>query len=149
MRAILQVTLFLSLFSSPLLAQVAVFWQPGFPTVASQPIDRATLSTALNGLNPTFLDLRALQSPGALSNSKLLVLPYGSVVPTDNWKTIEAYLQRGGNLLVLGGQPLRVPVTQIDGNFVQGRPQDSYSRILDVRHTYEVPVSKDAHFTWR
>ena len=118
------------------MAQVVVFWQPGFPTVASQPVDRATLSATLH---PVFLDLKALQAPGALEKAELLVLPYGSAVPTDAWKAIEAYLQHGGNLLVLGGQPLRVPVTQVGATFVQGRPQDTYSRALDLRHTYEVP----------
>ena len=47
MRLILQVTLLLSFVSFPLVAQITVFWQPGFPTVASQPLDRATLSAAL------------------------------------------------------------------------------------------------------
>jgi hypothetical protein len=112
-------------------------------------MDRAALSTALHDLNPTFLDTKALQSPGALAKTELLVLPYGSAVPTDDWRAIEAYLQGGGNLLVLGGQPLRVPVTQAAGTFVQGRPQDTYSRALDLRHTYEVPVARDAHFAWR
>ena len=51
MHSLLRVTLFLLLLSSPLVAQVAVFWQPGFPTVASQPLDRATLSAALNDLH--------------------------------------------------------------------------------------------------
>jgi hypothetical protein len=149
MRTILGVTLLLPFLSSPLLSQTVVFWQPGFPTIASQPIDRATLSTALHELNPTFLDTKALQAPGALANTELLVLPYGSAVPTDDWKAIEAYLQGGGNLLVLGGQSLRVPVTQAESTFVQDRPQDTYSRALDLRHTYEVPVAHDAHFAWR
>ncbi len=149
MRTTLKVTLFLVLTSSSLLAQVTVFWQPGFPTVASQPMDRPALATALSELKPAFLDIKALQVPDALSNTELLVLPYGSAVPTDGWKAIETYVQKGGNLLILGGQPLRVPVTQIEGNFVQGRPQDSYSRALDVRHAYEVPVPKDARFVWR
>jgi hypothetical protein len=146
MPALLLVTVLLSLLSSSGMAQVVVFWQPGFPTVASQPVDRATLSAALH---PDFLDLKALQAPGALENCELLVLPYGSSVPTDAWKAIEAYLQHGGNLLVLGGQPLRVPVTQVGATFVQGRPQDTYSRTLDLRHTYEVPVARDAHFAWK
>ncbi len=153
MHTLLRVTVLLSLLSSPLVAQVAVFWQPGFPTVSSQPLDRSTLSAALNDRQPSFhlsvLDLKALQAPGALANTELLVLPYGSAVPTDAWKAIETYLQLGGNLLVLGGQPLRVPVTQVDGNFVQGRPQDTYARALDLRHTYEVPVPRDAHFAWK
>jgi hypothetical protein len=103
MRTILGVTLLLPFLSSPLLSQTVVFWQPGFPTIASQPLDRGTLSAALQGLNPAFLDTTALQSPGALANTELLVLPYGSAVPTEDWKAIEAYLQSGGNLLVLGG----------------------------------------------
>jgi glycosyl hydrolase family 42 (putative beta-galactosidase) len=147
MRRLLAVTAFLSFLSSAGVAQVAVFWQPGFPTVASQPLERATLAAALT--DPSFLDLKTLQAPGSLENAELLVLPYGSSVPTDAWKSIEAYLQHGGNLLVLGGQPLRVPVTQVGASFVQARPQDTYSRALDLRHTYEVPVAGDAHFAWR
>ncbi len=145
-HTLIRLALFLLLVSPIGLAQVVAFWQPGFPTVASQPLDRATLSATLH---PTFLDLKALQAPGALDNTELLVLPYGSGVPTDAWKAIEAYLQHGGNLLVLGGQPLRVPVTQVGATFVQGRAQDTYSRALDLRHTYEVPVARDAHFAWR
>ncbi len=146
MPALLLVVVLLSLLSSSGMAQVAVFWQPDFPTVASRPVDRATLYAALH---PDFLDLKALQAPGALAKCELLVLPYGSSVPTDAWKAIETYLQNGGNLLVLGGQPLRVPVTQVGATFVQGRPQDTYSRTLDLRHTYEVPVARDAHFAWK
>lgn len=148
-HALIRVAFFLLLFSPPLVAQVVVLWQPGLPTVASQPVERSTLSAALNDLHPTFLDVKALESPTALEKAELLVLPYGSAVPTDDWKTIEAYLQRGGNLLVLGGQPLHVPITQVGATFVQGRPQDTYARSLDLRHTYEVPVSQDTHFAWR
>jgi hypothetical protein len=125
MHALLRVTVFLLLLSSPLVAQVVVVWQPGFPAVSSQPLDRSTLSAALIDLHSKFLNLQALQSPGALANTELLVLPYGSAVPADAWKTIEAYLRHGGNLLVLGGQPLRVPVTQADGTFIQGRNSSS------------------------
>ncbi|MGA3222496.1 MAG: beta-galactosidase [Acidobacteriaceae bacterium] len=146
MPALLCAALFLLLLSPHGVAQIAVFWQPGFPTVASQPVDRATLAAALH---PAFFDLEALRSSGALDNTELLVLPYGSAVPTDAWKAIESYLQHGGNLLVLGGQPLHVPVTQTGATFTQDRPQDTYSRALDLLHTYEVPVARDAHFAWR
>ena len=37
--------------------------------------------------------------------TSLLVLPYGSAFPEQVWPDIYAYLQRGGNLLVVGGQP--------------------------------------------
>jgi hypothetical protein len=149
MRTLFRVTVFLLFLCSPLVAQVSVFWQPGFPTVSNQPLDRATLSAALNDPHLAFLDLKALQIPGALAHTELLLLPYGSAVPTDAWDAIEAYLQHGGNLLVLGGQPLHVPVTQVDGTFAQGRPQDTYARVLDLRHTYEVHVPRDAHYAWK
>lgn len=37
--------------------------------------------------------------------SRLLVLPYGSSFPEEDWSAIYSFLQRGGNLLVLGGRP--------------------------------------------
>src|ERR1700759_4866153 len=128
-HALLRVAFFLLLLSPPLVAQVVVFWQPGFPTVASRPVQRSTLSAALNDLHPVFVDLKALASPGALEKADLLVLPYGSAVPTDAWQAVGNYLEHGGNLLVLGGQPLHVPVTQAGAIFVQRRPQDTYSRV--------------------
>ena len=147
MPALLRAALFLLLLAPHGVAQIVVFWQPGFPTVASQPVDRATLTAALH---PAFLDLEALRAPGALDNTELLVLPIcNSAVPTDARKAIESYLQHGGNLLVLGGQPLRVPVTRAGATFTQDRPQDTYSRTLDLLHTYEIPVARDAHFAWR
>jgi len=140
-------TLFLP--ALPMQAKVVVFWQPGFPTVASQPIEKETLDKALDGMQPVFADEAALDAPDTLANCELLVLPYGSAVPVEAWKSIEHYLDAGGNLLVIGGQPLRVPVSLVDGRFVAASPQDTYSRALGFRHTYEVPVPSDAKFQWR
>lgn len=134
---------------SPVLlaAKTVVFWQPGFPTVDSDPVDRNALSQALDGA--IFADLKALDDPATLDGVDLLVLPYGSAVPTDAWKAIRAYLQAGGNLLIIGGQPLHVPVTQADGKFVRDAPQDTYARALQFNHTYPVPVSSSAKFEWK
>jgi hypothetical protein len=118
------------LLPSPLFAKTVVFWQPGFPTFSSQPVERDALERALDGLDPQFLDLESLSDPAALKDTDLLVLPYGSAVPTDAWKAIEGYLHAGGNLLVVGGQPLHVPVSQADGKFVAAFPQDTYARSL-------------------
>lgn len=141
--------LFLTLLPSVSFAKTVVFWQPGFPAIASEPIDQATLNQALEGLAPVFADIATLNAPGTLAHADLLVLPYGSAVPADAWKSIAQYLDAGGDLLVLGGQPLRVPVTFNNGSYQAGRPQDSYSRVLGLRHTYEVPVPQDASFRWR
>lgn len=137
------------LLPSSLFAKVVVFWQPGFPTVASQPIEQVTLNNALQGMSPQFVDLQNLSDPATLEGVDLLVMPYGSAVPTGAWKSIEQYLRTGGNLLIIGGQPLRVPVTRVSGKFLEQRPQDRYSRAMDFRHTYEVPVAKGSKFAWK
>ena len=130
-------------------AKVVVFWQPGFPTVASQPVSRGALEQALEGAQPVFAGLDALREPATLAGADLLVLPYGSATPVDAWAAIHGYLGAGGNLLVLGGQALRVPVTAAGGQFVAARPQDIYSREIGVRHTYEAPRRDGAKFAWR
>jgi hypothetical protein len=110
---------------SQLQAKVVVFWQPGFPTVASKPVDRASLDKALLGQEPVFVDEVSLAALETLANTDLLVLPYGSAVPVEAWRHITRYLDEGGNLLVIGGQPLRVPVTLVNGQYIAGSPQDT------------------------
>ncbi len=153
MRRFVWILLSTLLFSFPLQAKVVVFWQPGFPTLASQPVDRASLGKALAALDPApelvFADEAMLALTETLSDAELLVLPYGSAVPAGAWKSIEQFLDGGGNLLVIGGQPLRVPVRFVDRQYVADSPQDTYSRVLGFRHTYEVPVPQDAVFRWK
>jgi hypothetical protein len=139
----------LLLLSLPLSAKVIVFWQPGFPFVDSQPVERVSLQHALDGLQPEYADLAALRGAKVLDAADLLVLPYGSAFPADAWATIAHYLAGGGNLLVLGGQPFRVPVRQIANGFTPEFAQDTYARALGFPHTYEVPFPKDATFVWR
>lgn len=138
-----------ALLPATLTAKTVVFWQPGFPTVASEPVERAALAQALAGMDAQFADLKSLNDPAALVDADLLVLPYGSAVPCAAAKAIEGFLSAGGNLLILGGQPFRVPVNEVEGKFVESAPQDTYSRALEFRHTYEVPVPADARFAWK
>ena len=83
-------------------AKTVVFWQPGFPAVDSSAPDEATLRAAFVGAE--FAD--AAQLPEALTDeAELLVLPYGSAWPEADWAAILTYLDRGGNLIALGGKP--------------------------------------------
>jgi Beta-galactosidase len=150
-RPLLRLLLALALFvcgSSPLLAKTVVFWEEGFPTVDSEPIPHAALTQAL-GEDAVFAGIDGLRDPAALANADLLVLPYGSAFPAEAWSAILGYLQGGGNLLTLGGQPFRVPVRASGGGFQQGRPQDAYSLELGIRHTYEVTVGRASKFAWK
>jgi len=149
MRNLINAVILVCFSTFPAAAKVVVFWQPDFPTVSTQPVARETLAAALAGLDPVFLGIDQIADPAALAGADLLVLPYGSAAPVDAWGAITTYLRKGGNLLVVGGQPLRVPVTRIDGKFVEGSPQDNYARDLGLQHTYEVPVPPGARFAWR
>ncbi len=135
--------------AQPAQPHIVVLAQPGFPSVASEPVPRATLTGAL--ARPTFATVAELRSGSALEGASLLVLPYGSAVPVAAWPQIEQFLHKGGNLLLLGGQPLRVPVLgDKEGEFTQEAPQESFSRLLDFRHSYPVPLGSEPNrFTWR
>jgi hypothetical protein len=149
MMRIFQAVLLLAVFSATSLhAKVVVFAEPGFPTVDSQPVSAATLTAAL-GPDAVFAGMAALQEPDTLHDVDLLVLPYGSAVPVEAWPAIEAYLHGGGNLLILGGQPLHVPVSGRAGGFQQESPQDTFARTLDFRHTYAIPDVDNGRFAWR
>jgi len=82
---------------------VVVFREAGFPSA-----DSASPSPEL--LQKLFPDAEfssESQLPAELgaSTARLLVLPYGSAFPEEAWPGIFQFLQRGGNLLVLGGMP--------------------------------------------
>src|SRR3970282_2817976 len=84
-----------------------VFWEDGFPTADTAPPARADLAAAIP--NSFFASSEKLADALARAETHLLVLPFGSAFPEDNWQHISAFLERGGNLLVLGGQPFTRP----------------------------------------
>src|SRR5271157_5739316 len=149
MRKLALLSLVLLACGSALFGKTVVFWQQGFPTVASQPLSRDTLLKALDDREVVFAGLAELKDAATWKDADLFVLPYGSAVPADAWNSIKNYLRGGGNLLVLGGEAFRVPVTAANGKFIPGRPQDSYARELGFLHSYEVPVPSGSHFAWK
>jgi Cellulase (glycosyl hydrolase family 5) len=88
-------------FSTPSFAKTVVFWQPGLPAVDSPAPDEAGLRAAFD--DASFADASGLGD--ALAGADLLVMPYGSAWPEAQWAAILEYLDRGGNLIVLGGRP--------------------------------------------
>jgi len=149
MRNLIAALFLILLGSLPAFSKVVVFWQDGFPTVDSQPVSREALAKALDGSSLIFAGIEDLQQPTTLTGADLLVLPYGSAIPTTPWDSIRSYLRGGGNLLVLGGQPFRVPIIQADRKFTQARPQDSYSREFWFRHAYGILPVTGAKFSWK
>jgi hypothetical protein len=80
-----------------------VFAEENFPAADSPAPNLAQLKTLLPGTRFA----GAEQLPAALSEAatRLLVMPYGSAFPETAWPAIFAFLEHGGNLLVLGGKP--------------------------------------------
>jgi hypothetical protein len=92
----------LSLFAQKFPA--AVIWsEPGLPTADSA----APTSARLTQIFPEARMASTDQLASQLSDpqTRLLILPQGSVVPEAAWSVILDYLRHGGNLLVLGGRP--------------------------------------------
>lgn len=148
-RAILFAAL-LALFllrGAPSLAQssgVVVFSEPGFPASDSA----APSQQQLSALFPAATVVRADQLDGHLSSadSGLLVLPYGSAFPEDAWPAIKGFLDRGGDLLVLGGRPF----TRAAYHDAQGWHLRNYSvrftRPLMIDQFQETPGSDGLQF---
>ncbi len=123
---------------------VVVFSEPGFPAVDSV----APSETQLAALFPKASRIGADQFPAALSSrsSHLLVLPYGSAFPEEDWTAIKGFLDRGGNLLVLGGMPF----TRAGYHDAQGWHLRDYSvrfiRPLMIDQYQETPGSDGLQF---
>jgi len=82
---------------------VVVFREAGFPAADSTAPSSHQLESLFPGAN--LADADQLSGALAASSTRLLVLPYGSAFPEAAWPEIKDFLDRGGNLLVLGGRP--------------------------------------------
>ena len=119
-------------FLPPSSRKVAVFWDNGFPAADGLDVSRDDLSAALQGLDVTFLPAEKLGSDLPTSSFHLLVLPYGSAFPRDAWKEILGFLERGGNLLSLGGVPFRIPCAKANGKWKKEVESTAYHKILGI-----------------
>jgi len=80
-----------------------IFFDAGFPAADSS----APAQAELKALVPSARFATAVQLAEILADSatRLLILPYGSAYPEEEWQAIHDFLWRGGNLVVLGGAP--------------------------------------------
>ena len=85
------------------LSSVAVLDEPGFPTADSADVPDGTIRAALSGARFAGADDLGRILAGA--GTRVLVLPYGSAFPEKAWPAVLGFLEKGGNLVVLGGRP--------------------------------------------
>jgi hypothetical protein len=124
---------------------VVVFWEDGFPAADTAAPARASLSAILP--DAAFTPADQLADALAADETRLLVLPFGSAFPEDQWNAIRRYLERGGNLLVLGGRPFTRAAYK-DGNLWKLRPPiQAFARTLFLNDYAETPGSGAAKFT--
>ena len=82
---------------------VVVLTEAGIAAADSATPSPQQLESLLAGAH--FASTEQLRPLLADQGTRLLVLPYGSSFPEASWLDIYQFLQRGGNLLVLGGRP--------------------------------------------
>ncbi len=139
--SILTVIVLASVFTSRASAQspapdaprpLIVFSEPGFPAIDAPPLSpipgaRDITSTA---------DLAA-----ALSEGGVLVWRHGSAFPAEAWEPLLKFLERGGSLLYLGGEPFTRPVVGPPGARVVQPRTVSLLKALRLNQSYRVDAA--------
>jgi hypothetical protein len=119
-----------------------IFREAGFPVADSAPARDSVLQQAIPGAQ--FVSTSELKE--GLNSANLLVLPYGSAFPEEAWGEIQAFLQRGGNLLVLGGRPFSRAAYRDGGNWRLRDYSVRYMRPLRIDQYQETPGSDGLRF---
>ena len=112
---------------------IVVFDEPGFPIVDAGPLHTiAGAKSAASGV-----ELTDALRPGAL-----LVWRHGSAFPADAWTAISKFLDAGGSLLYVGGEPFTRPVTG-DGASRRVEPRTvAYLQALKLNQSYRLDASR-------
>lgn len=108
---------------------VVLFWEDGFPSAEIPQLSPAQAKEIFAGYEVVGSEELASK----LATARVLILPYGSAFPELNWPAIRSYLQRGGNLVVLGGRPFTRPVYRDNNGVWQVRPAtQAFARELRI-----------------
>ncbi len=121
-----------------------LFWEEGFPAADTPAPARADLVAVLPGARVVSSD--ALAAALDEAGTRLLVLPYGSAFPEAAWPAILKFLERGGNLLVLGGRPFTRPALKTDGKWDLRPARMSFAEKLFINDYQETPGSRGLDF---
>ena len=121
---------------------IVVFHENGFPSADSAAAPDSVLRSTLSAAEL----VGAGELKQRLESAKLLVLPYGSAFPEESWPEIHAFLERGGNLLVLGGCPFTRAAYRDGGSWKLRDYSVRYTRPLRIDQYQETPGSQDLKF---
>jgi hypothetical protein len=133
-----------ALFSQVSMSATIGFSEPRFPVADSAGASAEQMAAALPGAQ--LADADHLQSALAAPSARLLVLPYGSAFPEEAWPAIKQFLDRGGNLLVLGGMPFTRAAYRDHGEWRLRDYSVRFIRTLMIDQYQETPGSKSLEF---
>ncbi|MCL4523618.1 MAG: hypothetical protein M1453_00120 [Acidobacteria bacterium] len=122
---------------------VVVFWEDGFPAADMAAPVRAELAAVPNSF---FASSEQLSDALARAETRLLVLPFGSTFPEEQWPAIFAFLERGGNLSVLGGQPFTRPAYREEKIWKLRAPTLAFAQKLFINEYQSTPGSRGLQF---
>ena len=144
LRAVFMALITLTLIA-PASAQLetVVFEQAGFPTADSGVLSPDALQRGFAGAQA--VDAGGLKAALENPQTRLLVMPYGSAYPEKAWPAVDAFLKRGGNLIVLGGKPLTQPVNFINGWHLSAPTVGAAAEMM-IDGYQETPGSRSLHF---
>lgn len=125
-------------------AGVVVFYEADFPSADTAAPSRGQLEKAAPAAH--FASVAELGKQLSAAETQLLILPYGSAFPEEAWPTIEAFLRRGGNLLVLGGRPFSRPAYHDAGGWHLRDYQVRFMRALMIDQYQATPGSEGLEF---
>ena len=112
---------------------IIAFAEPGFPS-----IDVASPAAVPGAVELTSTAALA----DALSKGGLLVWRHGSAFPAEAWEPLQRFLERGGSLLHLGGEPFTRPVVGPPGARVVQPRTVSMLKALRLNQSYRVDAAR-------
>lgn len=125
-------------------APVVVFWEEGFPAGDTAPPGREALASLLP--DAAFASIQQLGEALARTETRLFVLPFGSAFPEAQWEAIRSFLERGGNLLVLGGQPFTRAAYRDEKSWGLRPPRLAFAKKLFINDYQPTPGAQDLEF---
>ncbi len=136
--------MFLSVCAAHGQGSTVIFEEPAFPVVDSTAVSTQALQQGFAGARA----VDAAQLGGALEDqaTSLLVMPYGSAFPEAAWGAILRYLERGGDLIVLGGKPFTRAAFQTSEGWQLRPPSVAFSLELFIADYQQTAGSADLVF---
>ena len=123
---------------------IVLLWEDGFPSADTASPAKADIASLFPGVRSVSND--ALAEALSAADTRLLILPYGSAFPESAWPAILKFLERGGNLLVLGGKPFTRPARRDGGQWSLAASRLSFAEKLYINDYQETPGSPGLEF---